>query len=186
MHEFIIREAVEDDFLAITQIYARWVNEACGTFELVPPTENEMKARFAYVRALGMPYLVAEKDGQVMGYAYAGPFRAREAYRYMAEDSIYLDPEAKGMGVGGALLDRLIHECEGKGVRQMVAVIGDSENESSIALHRSRGFADSGRFTSAGWKLDGWRDVIFMQLSLGAGDTTPPDGPALLLSDEGR
>ncbi|WP_297800303.1 GNAT family N-acetyltransferase [uncultured Brevundimonas sp.] len=186
MPEFSIREAVEADFPAITSIYAGWVNDACGTFELVPPTEDEMKARFAYIRALGMPYLVAEKDGQVIGYAYAGPFRAREAYRYMVEDSIYIDPAAKGLGVGGALLDRLILECEQKGARQMVAVIGDSENESSIGLHRSRGFADSGRFTSAGWKLDGWRDVIFMQKPLGAADTTPPDGPALLLSDKGR
>ena len=186
MPESIIRAAAEGDFPAITRIYAGWVNDACGTFELVPPSEDEMKARYAYVQALGMPYLVAEKDGQVLGYAYAGPFRAREAYRYMAEDSIYLDPAAKGLGLGGALLDRLIHECEEKGVRQMVAVIGDSENESSIALHRSRGFADSGRFTSAGWKLDGWRDVIFMQKALGAGGTSAPDKPALMLSDKTR
>lgn len=179
-----IREAAEDDFAVITAIYASWVRDACGTFELVPPSETEMRARFAYVKALGMPYLVAEHQGRVVGYAYAGPFRAREAYRYMVEDSIYLDPQAQGIGAGGALLDHLILECTRRGARQMVAVIGDSENTASIGLHRSRGFADSGRFHAAGWKLDGWRDVIFMQKPLGDGDTTPPDGAGLALSDK--
>ena len=186
MSAFVIREAGINDFPAITQIYARWVNEACGTFELIPPIETEMRARFAYVRALGMPYLVAVKDDQVIGYAYAGPFRAREAYRYMVEDSIYIAPEATGMGVGGALLDRLIAACEQFGVRQMAAVIGDSENESSIALHRSRGFVDSGRFTAAGWKHDGWRDVIFMQRPLGDGEKSAPSAPGLPLRDNGK
>lgn len=183
MGQLSIREAVETDFPAITRIYAYWVQEACGTFELEPPSETEMLARCAYIRTLGMPWLVAEQNGSVIGYAYAGPFRAREAYRYMVEDSIYLDPEARGTGAGGALLDKLIEICSEKGARQMVAVIGDSENEASIAIHRSRGFADSGRFHSAGWKKDGWRDVIFMQLALGQGDSTPPHGKGLLLSD---
>lgn len=182
MAELFIREAVEGDFPAITRIYAGWVKTACGTFELVPPDETEMRARLAYIRALGMPYLVAESDDQIVGYAYAGPFRAREAYRFMVEDSIYVAPEAKGTGAGGALLDRLIQESTKSGARQMVAVIGDSENEASIALHRSRGFADSGRFHAAGWKLDGWRDVIFMQRPLGEGATTAPSGQGLKLS----
>lgn len=184
MTDLIIREAVEGDFPAITRIYAYWVNEACGTFELAAPEESEMLTRFAYVKALGMPWLVAEKDKTVLGYAYAGPFRAREAYRYMAEDSIYLDPTARGTGAGGALLDELLVICAEKGVRQMVAVIGDAENEASIAIHRSRGFADSGRFTAAGWKLDGWRDVIFMQKALGDGDRSPPNADGILLADK--
>ena len=184
MSDPVIRAAVEADLPAITRLYAGWVNDACGTFELEPPTEAEMKARFDYVRALGMPYLVAERDGNVLGYAYAGPFRAREAYRYMVEDSIYLSAEAHGAGIGGALLDQLILLCERAGARQMVAVIGDSANESSIRLHRSRGFADSGRFHAAGWKLEGWRDVIFMQRPLGQGADTPPDQPGLPLRDK--
>lgn len=184
MGQLSVREAAEADFPAITRIYAYWVKEACGTFELEPPVETEMLARHAYIKALGMPWLVAEQNGSVVGYAYAGPFRAREAYRYMVEDSIYLDPAARGTGAGGALLDHLIQICSEKGARQMVAVIGDSENEASIAIHRSRGFVDSGRFLSAGWKLDGWRDVIFMQLALGQGDNTPPDASGLLITDK--
>ena len=184
MTELVIREAAKEDFAAITRIYAYWVREACGTFELEAPTESEMLARFDNITTLGMPWLVAESDGAVIGYAYAGPFRAREAYRFMAEDSIYLDPKARGTGAGGALLDNLIRICTEKGVRQMVAVIGDAENESSIAIHRSRGFVDSGRFTSAGWKLDGWRDVLFMQKPLGESDSTPPNDGGLRLSDK--
>lgn len=183
MGELIIREAAKDDFAAITRIYGYWVREACGTFELEAPSESEMRARFDNITALGMPWLVAEKDGDVIGYAYAGPFRAREAYRFMAEDSIYLDPKAVGTGAGGALLDNLIAICTEKGVRQMVAVIGDAENEASIAIHRSRGFVDSGRFTAAGWKLDGWRDVLFMQKPLGESDKTAPSEGGLSLSD---
>lgn len=184
MSDFTIRVAEEGDFPAITRIYADWVENACGTFELSAPGESEMRARFAYVAALGMPCLVAVRDGQIEGYAYAGPFRAREAYRYMVEDSIYLRRAAQGSGIGGALLDRLILDTEARGARQMVAVIGDSENTASIALHRSRGFVDAGRFHAAGWKLSGWRDVIFMQKSLGPGSATPPDGPSLLLADK--
>lgn len=184
MSELVIRMAGEDDFPAITRIYAGWVKDACGTFELEAPTETEMLARFAYIRALGMPWFVATLAEKVVGYAYAGPFRAREAYRYMVEDSIYLDPEVRGTGAGGALLDKLIHECEQKGLRQMVAVIGDSENLASIAIHRSRGFVDAGRFSAAGWKMDGWRDVIFMQRALGSGEKTPPDAPGLPLRDK--
>ncbi len=183
MSQTIIREAAEKDFAAITAIYAENVANGCGTFELEAPELAEMKARFAYVAALGLPRLVAESDGVILGYAYAGPFRAREAYRYMVEDSIYLAPEARGKGIGGLLLDALIDSCTQMGLRQMVAVIGDSENEGSIALHRSRGFADSGIFHAAGWKHDGWRDVIFMQKPLNSGGDTPPDRPGLTIKD---
>ena len=183
MRDAVIREAVEADFPAITTIYAENVANGCGTFELEAPELAEMKARFAYVAALGLPRLVAESDGTILGYAYAGPFRAREAYRYMVEDSIYLAANARGMGIGGRLLDALIDSCTKIGLRQMVAVIGDSENEGSIALHRSRGFADSGIFHAAGWKHDGWRDVIFMQKPLNSGGDTPPNTAGLAIKD---
>lgn len=184
MGELIIRGAVDADFPAITRIYSYWVANACGTFELDAPSQDEMRTRFAYVQALGMPWLVAELDSKVVGYAYAGPFRAREAYRYMVEDSIYLDPAVRGTGAGGALLNSLIQICTQKGIRQMVAVIGDAENQASIAIHRSHGFVDSGRFTSAGWKMDSWRDVIFMQKALGDGGDTAPDSDGLPLRDK--
>lgn len=184
MSDVTIREAVEGDFPAITAIYAESVANGCGTFELEAPDIAEMKARFAYVTALGLPCLIAESQGTILGYAYAGPFRARQAYRYMVEDSIYLAAEARGKGIGGLLLDSLLVRCEQLGLRQMVAVIGDSENTGSIELHRSRGFADSGIFHAAGWKHDGWRDVIFMQRALGAGGDTAPDQSGLALNDK--
>lgn len=180
----LIREAAAADMAAITAIYAESVAKGRGTFELEPPDEKEMAARFASVQALGLPRLVAEIDGAVVGYAYAGPFRTRQAYRYMVEDSIYVASEARGRGIAGALLDQLITACEALGLRQMVAVIGDSENESSIALHRTRGFQDAGIFKAAGWKHDDWRDVVFMQRELGAGGRTPPDAPGLPLIDK--
>ncbi|MFN7130067.1 MAG: GNAT family N-acetyltransferase [Brevundimonas sp.] len=179
-----IREATPADMAAITAIYAESVANGRGTFELEPPDEIEMTARFASVQALGLPRLVAVIDGAVVGYAYAGPFRTRQAYRYMVEDSIYVAPEARGNGVAGALLDELIVACEALGLRQMVAVIGDSDNAGSIALHRARGFADAGIFKAAGWKHDDWRDVVFMQRELGAGGQTPPDAPGLPLVDK--
>jgi len=180
----LIREATPADMAAITAIYAESVANGRGTFELAPPDQIEMTARFAAVQALGLPRLVAVIDGAVVGYAYAGPFRTRQAYRYMVEDSIYVAPEARGRGVAGALLDALIVACEALGLRQMVAVIGDSDNAGSIALHRARGFADAGVFKAAGWKHDDWRDVVFMQRELGAGGQTPPDAPGLPLVDK--
>lgn len=179
-----IREATAADMAAISAIYAESVANGRGTFELEPPDAIEMTARFAAVQALGLPRLVAVIDGVVVGYAYAGPFRTRQAYRYMVEDSIYVAPEARGRGVAGALLDALIVACEALGLRQMVAVIGDSDNAGSIALHRARGFADAGVFKAAGWKHDDWRDVVFMQRELGAGGQTPPDAPGLPLVDK--
>jgi len=179
-----IRDFRPEDIPAMTAIYAESVANGRGTFELEAPDEAEMSARLAAVAALGLPCLAAEIDGQVVGYAYAGPFRTRQAYRYMVEDSIYVAPQARGRGVAGALLDELIVRCQAMGLRQMVAVIGDSENIGSIALHRARGFSDAGLFRAAGWKHDDWRDVVFMQRELGPGGATPPDAPGLSLVDK--
>lgn len=180
----IIRDARPGDTAAVTAIYAESVANGRGTFELEPPDEAEMQSRLDAVAALGLPCLVAEIDGVVVGYAYAGPFRTRQAYRYMVEDSIYVTPDARGQGVAGALLDALIACCEAMGLRQMVAVIGDSQNLGSVALHRARGFSDAGVFRAAGWKHDDWRDVIFMQRELGSGGATPPHAPGLPLVDK--
>ena len=179
-----VRDARPDDIAAITAIYAESVANGRGTFELEAPDEIEMASRLAGVDALGLPRLVVEIDGAVAGYAYAGPFRTRQAYRYMVEDSIYVAPWARGRGVAGALLDALIARCEAMGLRQMVAVIGDSENTGSIALHRTRGFTDAGLFKAAGWKHDDWRDVVFMQRALGQGGSVAPDEPGLPLVDK--
>ncbi len=184
MSGLTVRDARPDDIAAITAIYAESVANGRGTFELEAPDETEMAARLAAVEALGLPRLVVEIDGAVAGYAYAGPFRTRQAYRYMVEDSIYVAPWARGRGVAGALLDALIVRCEVMGLRQMVAVIGDSENVGSIALHRTRGFTDAGVFKAAGWKHDDWRDVVFMQRALSGGGATAPDAQGLPLVDK--
>lgn len=180
----VVRDVRPGDMAAITAIYAESVVNGRGTFELEAPGETEMTARFAAVADLGLPRLVAEIDGRVVGYAYAGPFRTRQAYRYMVEDSIYVAPVARGSGVAGALLDALIRRCEAMGLRQMVAVIGDSDNLASIALHRARGFSHAGVFKAAGWKHGDWRDVVFMQRALSQGGDTPPDAPGLPLIDK--
>jgi len=177
--EVQIREATPADMAAITAIYAESVANGRGTFELEPPDEIEMTARFAAVQALGLPRLVAEIDGAVVGYAYAGPFRTRQAYRYMVEDSIYVAEAFRGRGVGKALLEALLGACEALGMRQMVAVIGDSANAGSIALHAAAGFEHVGIFHAAGWKFDAWRDVVFMQKALGLGAQAAPDAPGL-------
>ncbi len=184
MSALTVRDARPDDIAAITAIYAESVANGRGTFELEAPDEIEMASRLAAVEALGLPRLVVEMGGAVAGYAYAGPFRTRQAYRYMVEDSIYVAPWARCRGVAGALLDALIASCEAMGLRQMVAVIGDSENVGSIALHRTRGFTDAGVFKAAGWKHDGWRDVVFMQRALSDGGATAPDAPGLPLVDK--
>ncbi|WP_159851762.1 GNAT family N-acetyltransferase [Brevundimonas sp. G8] len=179
-----VRDARPDDIAAITAIYAESVANGRGTFELEAPDEIEMASRLAAIEALRLPRLVVEIGGTVAGYAYAGPFRTRQAYRYMVEDSIYVAPWARGRGVAGALLDALIARCEAMGLRQMVAVIGDSENTGSIALHRTRGFADAGVFKAAGWKHDDWRDVVFMQRALNEGGSAAPDASGLPLVDK--
>ncbi|WP_396268896.1 GNAT family N-acetyltransferase [Ideonella sp.] len=167
----LIRPSTDADLAAITAIYADNVLHGTGTFELEPPDEAEMARRRGDVLSKGLPWLVAERAGVVLGYAYANHFRPRLAYRFCVEDSIYLGPDAKGQGVGTLLLAELIARCTAAGARQMVAVIGDSANLGSVGVHRRLGFEDAGVLKSAGWKFDAWRDVVLMQRPLGLGDS---------------
>lgn len=178
----VIRASTDADLSAITAIYAWNVLNGLGTFEEVPPDEAEMGRRRAAFLDRGLPYLVAELDGEVLGYCYAGPFRLRAAYRYTVEDSVYVSPKAVGKGVGRALLEALIASCESLGLRQMCAVIGDSENSASIGLHAALGFEKKGVFPSMGHKFGRWVDLVWMQRSLNGGGETPPDAPGMSLS----
>jgi phosphinothricin acetyltransferase len=168
-----LRPATPADVAAITRIYAQAVDHGTASFELEPPSEDEMTRR---MRALdgGFPYWIAELDGTVVGYAYAGPYRARPAYRFTVEDSIYVDPKAQGRGIGRALLDRLIADSTSRGFRLMIAVIGDSAQTPSIELHRAAGFMMVGTFENVGFKFDRWLDSVLMQRALGPGATTKP------------
>ena len=170
-----IRVASATDVAAITAIYAHAVRYGTASFEIEPPDEAEIGRRFAALAAGGFPYLVAEASGSVRGYAYAGLYRSRVAYRYTLEDSVYVAPDFHGRGLGRALLDRLLAEAEARGYRQMVAVIGDSEQAGSIALHRAAGFAMVGTFTAVGHKFGRWLDTVLMQRPLGSGATAAPD-----------
>lgn len=169
-----VRPATLDDIAAVQAIYAHHVMHGLGTFETEPPDQIEMRARHAQVTGAGFPYLVAEVDGRVLGYAYANHFRARAAYRHTVEDSIYVAPTATGRGVGKALLKDLIDRCTALGLRQMLALIGDSGNAGSIGVHRSCGFALTGVMQAVGRKADRWVDVVVMQRALGPGSSTPP------------
>jgi phosphinothricin acetyltransferase len=174
MSAVAIRAANLADITAITRIYAHSVKHGTASFELEPPTEAEMTRRMQALFDGGYPYLVAELDGAIAGYAYAGAYRARPAYRFSVEDSIYIDPSAQRRGIGRALLVRLIEECERRGFRQMIAVIGDSAQAPSIELHRAAGFRMIGTFESCGYKFDRWLDSVFMQRALGLGASTSP------------
>lgn len=170
----VIRPSLEGDLAVIQQIYEHAVLHGTGTFETDVPDRAEMARRRTEVLSRSLPYLVAERDGQVLGFAYANYFRPRLAYRYFVEDSIYLSPQAQGQGVGRLLLAELIARCEAAGARQMVAVIGDSQNQGSIGVHRTLGFEQTGLMKSAGWKFGRWLDVVLMQRALGQGDTSSP------------
>jgi phosphinothricin acetyltransferase len=174
MSDVLIRPATEADLPAITGIYDHAVRTGTATFELVPPDLAEMTRRFGALRDGGFPYLAAELDGAVAGYAYAGPYRPRPAYRFTVENSIYLAPASHRRGIGIRLLQRLIAECEARGYRQMIAVIGDSANAGSIGVHTRAGFQMIGTHPSVGLKFGRWLDTVMMQLALGAGDTTIP------------
>jgi L-amino acid N-acyltransferase YncA len=169
-----IRMSEPGDLPAIAAIYGHWVTHGLASFELEPPPLEEMAKRREAVLAGGYPYLVAEREGEVLGYAYAGPYRTRPAYRFTVENSIYVSPTAHRGGVASALLARLIEECTARGFRLMVAVIGDSGNAASIGLHRAQGFGMVGTIPAIGWKHGRWVDSVLMSLSLGEGPTTHP------------
>jgi L-amino acid N-acyltransferase YncA len=171
----LIRPASDADVPAITGIYSHAVTHGTATFEIEPPGEAEMGERFRALITGGFPYLVAcTQDGRTVGYAYAGPYRTRIAYRHTLEDSIYIDPAFHRHGVGRALLERLVTESEARGFRQMVAVIGDSAQAGSIALHRAAGFRMIGTFEAIGFKFGRWLDTVLMQRALGEGAETVP------------
>ena len=169
-----IRPSRSDDIPAITAIYGWNVLNGTGTFELEAPDQAEIARRREDVLAKGLPWLVAEREGTVLGYAYANHFRPRRAYRFCLEDSIYLAEAARGQGIGRLLLAELMARCEALGARQMLAVIGDSANAGSIGVHRTLGFQHTGVLKSAGWKFGRWLDVVLMQRTLGQGDTVAP------------
>ncbi|TPM04286.1 GNAT family N-acetyltransferase [Mesorhizobium sp. B2-3-10] len=180
MSNIAIRPATPADLDAITEIYADAVANGTASYELEPPSRTEMGTRFAALAAGGFPYLVAEKAGAVLGYAYAGAFRPRPAYRFIVEDSVYVAPDAKGQGVGLKLMQSLVAAVEAAGFRQIVAVIGDGRADSaSVRLHEKLGFRHSGRLEGSGYKHGRWLDTVFMQLSLNAGASLPPDPDSL-------
>ncbi len=163
---------------AARAIYAHYVESSAATYEESTPSVMEMSARFEAITAKDLPYIVAERNGQVIGYAYAGPYRERSGYRYTVEDSVYVDKDNLGHGAGRALLSDLIDRCTALGYRQMIAVIGDSANAASIALHSQLGFKVIGALEASGRKFDRWVDTVLMQRPLGDGSTTAPDKPA--------
>jgi L-amino acid N-acyltransferase YncA len=168
-----IRPCEEGDIETITEIYRDAVLYGSASFEIEAPSAETMTQRRDALVAGGFPYIVAEVEGTVAGYAYAGPHRARPAYGATVEDSIYVDPNRKGLGIGKTLLLALIDDATAKGFRQMVAVVGDSENAASVGVHRAAGFDMVGTLKSVGWKHGRWLDIVLMQRPLGDADTTP-------------
>ena len=169
-----VRRAALADIPAITRIYTHAVDHGTASFELSAPDEGEMTRRFNELTTGGFPYLVAVIDGAVVGYAYAGPYRARPAYRFTVENSVYVAHDSHRRGVGKALLEALIEASTEKGFRLMVAVIGDSNQVASIGLHEAAGFKHAGVFENIGYKFDRWLDSVLMQRALGPGASKPP------------
>nr|WP_306440131.1 GNAT family N-acetyltransferase [Pandoraea anhela] len=169
-----MRPVRDDDLPAITAIYAHHVLTGSASFEEVPPDEAEMRARCKRIGDAGLPYLVAERNGNVLGYAYATYYRPRSAYRFTLEDSVYIAADATGQGVGRALLRTLIAHCEGGPWRQLIANVGDSGNQASLALHAACGFEHVGVLKSVGFKFGRWIDTVLMQRALNAGDKALP------------
>jgi L-amino acid N-acyltransferase YncA len=174
MNDVSIRTATAADIAAITHIYAHAVDYGTASFELEPPDQAEMARRQNALLAQNFPYIVAELAGAVAGYAYAGPYRDRRAYDWCIEDSLYIAPEFHRKGIGRLLLTRLVAESETRGFRQMIAVIGDSANTASVAVHAAVGFRLIGNFQSIGFKHGRWLDTVLMQRALGSGDVLPP------------
>ena len=168
-----IRQSSLQDVPSIARIYAHHVAHGTGSFETEAPDVAEMTRRRDEVLARQLPYLVAEHDGQVVGFAYANWFKPRPAYRFSAEDSIYVDDSMRGQGVGKLLLQALMAQCEAAGVRKLIAVIGDSANQGSVGVHQAAGFRHVGTMESVGWKFDRWLDVVMMEKTLGDGNSTP-------------
>ena len=173
--KILIRDALDSDMSAIQLIYSHHVLTGLASFEKVPPSEKEMAERRKVLLSQGYPYRVAEVDGIVRGYAYAGPFRTRSAYLYTVENSIYVSIDSQRQGVGTQLLQDLIDRCIDCGYRQMISVIGDAKNFSSIALHSNFGFKKIGIQPSVGFKFGRWVDSIIMQRELGDGNSSLPD-----------
>lgn len=170
----LLRDAVAADLEAMCAIYAEQVLTGTASFELVPPQADEFARRWSAVRDAGLPWIVAELAGGVAGYAYAGPYRPRPAYRFTVEDSVYVSPAAQGRGLGRALLAATIARATDAGCRQMVAVVGDSGNRGSIALHEALGFRRVGTFQNVGFKFGRWLDTVLLQRPLGPGAESPP------------
>jgi len=176
--DFVLREARRGDCPDIQAIYADHVRHGLASFEEIPPDLEEIERRLASVRSRDLPYLVAEApdaEGEALGFAYAGPYRTRPAYRFALENSVYIRNGQEGRGIGRRLLSALIERCEGLGYRQMVAIIGDSDNEASIQLHEKLGFRQAGCLRSIGFKHGRWVDSVLMQRALGPGDRSQPD-----------
>jgi L-amino acid N-acyltransferase YncA len=170
MTDFLVRVSTAEDILPVSLIYAHHVKHGTATFEITPPEADEIARRRNAVLAEGLPFLVAECEGAVAGYAYAGLYRPRPAYRHTIEDSVYVHPEHTRKGLGRLLLTELIVQCELGPWRQMIAIIGDSGNTPSIHLHQALGFRHAGVFRSVGWKFGRWLDTVLMQRPLGVGD----------------
>jgi L-amino acid N-acyltransferase YncA len=175
MSRTLIRPSSEADLSAIQAIYAHHVLSGTGTFETEPPTVADMGTRRLDVLNRQLPYLVIEQGGVVLGFAYANWFKPRAAYRFSVEDSIYMAHQAAGQGLGKLLLTELLAQLERGGIRKAMAVIGDSANAGSIGVHKACGFVHVGVFKSCGWKFGAWRDIVLMEKTLGAGDTTSPE-----------
>ncbi len=176
MSDIVIRPAVPTDIPAITSIYRDAVLHGTASYELDPPSEGQMAERFEKIIKRDLPFLAAEIEGAVAGYAYAGPFRERPAYRFIVEDSVYIDPAYKGRGIGRKLLDHLVDEVTSKGYRQMIAIIGDGTNHpASVQLHEAAGFIHSGTIAGSGFKHGRWLDTIIMQIALNGGIETLPE-----------
>lgn len=168
-----VRDATDADLAVVTAIYAHHVRHGTGSFEFEPPDEDEMRRRRDTVLAGGWPYLVAEHEGRLAGFAYANQYRPRPGYRYCVEDSVYVAADLQRSGAGRALVGELILRCEAIGARQMVAIIGDSANTGSIQLHLALGFEVVGMLRNSGWKFERWLDTVYMQRALGNGAETP-------------
>lgn len=171
----VIRDCEQGDLESITAIYGSSVREETASFELMPPDLAEMTRRHAAIVAEGYPYIAAVLEGVVAGYAYANSFRPRPAYRHTIETTVYVDPQAQRGGIGRALMERLIDDAETHGFRQMIAVVGDSAHIPSIEFHKALGFTYAGNLVSVGYKHGKWLDSVYLQRTLGQGDSSPPE-----------